>query len=384
MKPSVSNLEFFPKKEIEISQQEPIAIQAGKRFDYLDNIKWALAVLVIVHHAAAVAGLDPFVINFPQVIESERYQYSILSTFQSVNQGFFMSLFFFISAYFVAPSYDKKGAVEFLKGRLVRLGIPVLMTVIFITPFAYYIARDFSIQTSINKALEYYATLLKSYNMLLGVTWFCWALLVFDCFFVLFRKIGAPKKIPKQNPRPLPSIIIMILFLAAMIPLNYLGLYFMGILGKDFLGFHLLKYFPMYIAMFYFGIQAQKNNWIDQLTFKHVFLWFIIWLVARIFLNPFSSMISRPFEVLGMIIIILYGFKSLYNLKNTWTNRLSRAAYAAYVIQVVPLSIIGKNLMPYMTQFPVVNFILVGIPGVIMTFVLAHYLCKLPLLGRVF
>ncbi len=140
----------------------------------------------------------------------------------------------------------------------------------------------------------------------------------------------------------------------------------------------------MYVAMFYFGIQAQKNNWIEHITYKHVYFWFIIWLVARMFLNPFSEMISRPFEVVGMSIIMLYSFKSLYNIRNAWTNHLSRAAYAAYVIQVIPLSIIGKTLMPYMTQFPVANFIMVGIPGVVVTFVLAHYICKLPLLSRIF
>lgn len=372
------------QKTDDMPEQEPNALPAGKRFDYLDNIKWALAVLVILHHSAAVAGLDPFIINFPHVIESERYQYHILSMFQSVNQGFFMSLFFFISAYFVAPSYDKKGAVNFLKGRLIRLGIPLLLTIILIDPFAFYISRDISLQTTINQVLALYASLLKSYNMLTGVTWFCWTLLVFNVFYVLARKTGLSQKLSKPDQTPLPSITAMMLFAMAMIPVNYLGLYLMNVLGKDFLGFHLLKYYPMYVAMFYFGIKAQKNNWIEQLTYKHVFIWFVIWLIAKIFLSTISEMLSRPFEVIGMSTIVLYSFKSLYNLKNNMTKRLSRAAYAAYVIQVIPLSFIAKTLLPYITQFPVLNFIMVAVPGVAITFVLAHFLCKLPLLNRVF
>lgn len=368
----------------DMPDQEPNTMPAGKRFDYLDNIKWVLAVLVILHHSAAIAGVDTFMINFPPVIESERYQYHILSMFQSVNQGFFMSLFFFISAYFVAPSYDKKEAVKFLKGRFIRLGIPLLLTIIFIDPFGFYVSHDISMQTAINQALALYASMLNSYNMLTGVTWFCWTLLIFNIFYVLARKTGLPKKLAKPDQTPLPSITAMILFAMAMIPANYFGLYLMNVLGRDFLGFHLLKYYPMYVVMFYFGIKAQKNNWIEQLTYKHVFIWFVIWVIAKIFLSPFSEMLSRSFEVIGMSTIVLYSFKSLYNFKNRMTKRLSRAAYAAYVIQVIPLSFIAKILLPYITQFPVINFIMVAVPGVTITFVLAHFLCKLPLLNRVF
>lgn len=359
-------------------------IQAKKRFDYLDNIKWALAILVILHHAASIAGIDPFPINFPQVIESQRYQYDILRTFQTVNQGFFMSLFFFISAYFVTPSYTKKGAAKFLRGKFTRLGIPLLLTLVFIDPLALYICGNQSLHASIQKTLGMYATMLESYNLITGVTWFCWTLIVFNICYVLFRKSGISIKTSKNNTTAVPSISKMVLFALAMIPFNYLGLHLMEILGKDFLGFHLLKYYPMYIAMFYFGIQAQKNNWIDQLTYRHVFIWLIFWLVAKIFLSPFSGMLSRPFEVVGMSIIMLYSFKSLYNVKTEWTKRMSRSAYAAYVIQVIPLTFIGKTLLPHMTQFPVLNFLMVGIPAVLVTFVLAYYLCKLPLLNRVF
>ena len=372
------------KEMDDISKPEGNAVTTGARFDYLDNIKWALAVLVILHHSAAVAGLDPFVINFPPVIESERYQYGILSIFQSINQGFFMSLFFFISAYFVIPSYNRKGPAKFLWSKFIRLGIPVLITIIFIDPLAVYISGDLPLQKSINMVLDTYVSSLKSYNMIMGVTWFCWTLIVFNIIFVLCRVTGLSEKVSKQTQSPLPSIITMFIFSLVMIPVNYLGLYLMGVLGKDFLGFHLLKYYPMYIAMFYFGIQAQKNNWIEQLTYKHVFTWSVIWIVAKVFLSSFSEMLSRPFEVIGMSIILLYSFKFLYNSKNNMAKRLSRAAYAAYVIQVIPLSIIGKTLMPHMTQFPVANFIMVGIPGVLLTFLLAHYICKLPILNRIF
>ncbi len=353
------------------------------RYDYLDNIKWTLAIMVILHHAAAIAGLDKFPINFPLVDKSLQYQYGILRTFQSVNQGFFMSLFFFISAYFVAPSYDRKGAKVFLQDKLVRLGIPTLVTILLIDPVALYICGDTPFFESMGKAFQMYGSMLLSGNMVVGVTWFCWALIVFNSAYVFVSKLRPAGAHSSAAPAPIPSTIRILLFGVLMIPCNYLGLYLMDTLGEDFLGFHLLKYFPMYVAMFCFGIQAQKNNWLDQLTFKHAFTWIVVWILAMIFLKPFSGMVSRPFEVMGMSIFLLYGFKTLYGSTNNWTRLLSRSAYAAYLIQIIPLCIFGKLLLPHMTQYPVVNFFLVGLPSVSTAFFAAHFLCKLPLLKRV-
>ena len=56
---------------VEYAEKNSIGPQ---RYDYLDNIKWVLAVLVIFHHAAAIAGLDPFPLNLPRVIQSMQYQ----------------------------------------------------------------------------------------------------------------------------------------------------------------------------------------------------------------------------------------------------------------------------------------------------------------------
>ncbi|WP_330308455.1 MULTISPECIES: acyltransferase family protein [unclassified Streptomyces] len=53
-----------------------------------------------------------------------------------------MSLFFFVSAVFVPGSYERRGGWPFLKGRLVRLGIPVIVGALTIVPglmYAYYV-----------------------------------------------------------------------------------------------------------------------------------------------------------------------------------------------------------------------------------------------------
>ena len=347
-----------------------------QRYDYLDNIKWVLAVLVIFHHAAAIAGLDPFPLNLPRVIQSEQYQYDTLIRFQSANQGFFMGLYFFISAYFVVPSYNKKGKWFFLRDKLKRLGIPILLTVFIIDPVVLYLCDEASFFQSMKNSFNLYGEMLKSFNITLGVTWFCWTLIVFNMGYMIYKMVDPPKVGASRSCRTMPSLLSIISFAIIMIPFDYLGLYLMNLLGEDFLGFHLLKYFPMYIAMYCFGIKAYNNQWIEQINHKSAFVWLVIWIFAMIFR-------VIPFETIGMSIFLLYSFKQLFNTKNKLTQILSRSAYAAYIIQGIPLCFLGKLLIPHMSQLPVVNFLVIGIPSVVISFVLGYFLCKMPVLEKI-
>jgi fucose 4-O-acetylase-like acetyltransferase len=57
-----------------------------------------------------------------------------LSSILAVNQAFFMSLFFFIFAYMMPASLDKKGIMVYIKDRLMRLGIPLVIYSLIIGP----------------------------------------------------------------------------------------------------------------------------------------------------------------------------------------------------------------------------------------------------------
>ena len=54
--------------------------------------------------------------------------------------------------------------------------------------------------------------------------------------------------------------------------------------------------------------------------------------------------------------------------QNTWLKHLSQMAFGAYVIQVIPLTLLGRLYEPYKTRFPVVYFTMLGMAGVTTTF----------------
>ena len=361
-----------------------------KRYDYLDNIKWVLTIIVIVFHSAlgAIPGCIDF--SLPYVNKSMYWQYDMLDNFAGICASFFMSLFFFISAYFVVPSFNRKGASRFMFDKLKRLGIPVLLAIFIITPLMWNLSTEK--HCSYVDAFYRYGAMLKTGNIYLNVTWFCWALIIFNGFFVLNQKIFSSSK-PKPKPidKKLPEIWKIVLFAVIMIPFNYLGIYLQDLLGKDFLGFRLLSNFPMYILMFYFGMQAYKYHWIEQITFKYAFFGIMMWIFGYVFFLEILKgygfdgyAMSKGFTVIGMCIFLIYAFKIIFNTKNKWTVILSRTAFAAYVIQKIPMAFIADTYTPYMTQTPIVNFIVIAIPSVILSFLIGYVICKLPGLKHVF
>src|SRR5919205_3219845 len=102
-----------------IREQAPARERA--RLFFVDNLRVLLAILVVAHHAGQAYG--PTGGRWP-IFNPERA--GILGSFFSVNAGFFMGLFFLVSAYFLPGAYDRRGAGAFLRDRGLRLGLPLV------------------------------------------------------------------------------------------------------------------------------------------------------------------------------------------------------------------------------------------------------------------
>ena len=349
------------------------------RYDYLDNLKWLLTILVILHHAAAVAGLDPTGFNLAPVALQYQWQYKTLIKFQGDNQSYFMGLFFFLSALFVVPSFHKKGYSKFISDKFKRLGIPTLIFPFIILPFISY-----------SSAIDNIKKFLATGNINLGVTWFCWTLIVFNLIWLFVTFLFNDNKSPKE-PKQIPKMRKITLFASILVPISYAALGLENILGENFFGLHLIKYFPMYIVMFYFGIKTYENKWLEQIELKHAFYGIIIWYLSRNFLSPIFNgyginydMASNSFSSIGMTMFLVYIFKQLFNHTTKFTIIMSRTAFAAYVWQVLILYLVAKYLHPFITEMPLVNFVIIGIPSVILSFGMGYIICKLPLMKNIF
>ena len=92
--------------------------------------------------------------------------------------SFFMAMFFFLSGLFVWPGLARKGALDFLRDRLVRLGLPFVIAAFTVIPFAYY-AISLRQHPDISFA-EFWWNTITVGPWPSGPIWFVWVLLAFD------------------------------------------------------------------------------------------------------------------------------------------------------------------------------------------------------------
>ena len=151
--------------------------------------------LVLLHHSVIAYSIDtPFPTTtflqppllwraFP-IVDAKFW--NGFGLFVLSNDLFFMSLMFFISGLFVLKSLQRKGAMVFLRDRLIRLGIPFVVGVALLMPLAYYPAYlNLGGEPGL---MPYLNDLFKLPLWPSGPLWFIWVLLVFDIFAAVFYK----------------------------------------------------------------------------------------------------------------------------------------------------------------------------------------------------
>lgn len=107
------------------------------RFYYLDLLRVFLTMLVFYHHSAVAFGASGGWYYISKETTTGLTQ-GLLSASMGIDQSYFMSLFFFISAYLMPFSFDRKGMKSFIYDRLNRLGIPLLIYSFLVNPLLIY------------------------------------------------------------------------------------------------------------------------------------------------------------------------------------------------------------------------------------------------------
>lgn len=154
-----------------------------ERLFYMDNLRVALTILVILHHLSVIyAANTPF--YYVEQTDSV-ITIVLLAMFQLLNQAYFMGMFFFLAGYFTPGSFDRKGVGVYLKDRLLRLGIPLLIYIFVLNPAAaagvYYMPSALTGITGTYTWSEY------PKHISSGPLWFAIMLLIFDFGYAAYR-----------------------------------------------------------------------------------------------------------------------------------------------------------------------------------------------------
>ena len=362
--PTVSEVNRLGAEVKAVLKTAPIS-----RIYFLDNLKVLIAVLVVFHHAA-----QPYGPGGGWWIASDPYSildYVVLGIFMAVNASYFMGLFFMISAYFVPSSLERKGAAKFMKDRLVKLGVPILIFTIIVFPIMGYLLQG---QPSIG----------------FGHLWFLAMLLIFSAIYVAYRLV---KKPASTVNKAFPHNATILAFIMAMALISFV----VGIWSPEnqwvplglFEPFHLTQYAMLFVV----GIIAHREGWIDAIPEATAKLWSRVAILTLIMLLVVSGVtnsaefsggltlasllgtIWEAFMCVSMCIALLALFKKRFNSQGPIAKALASNSFTVYLIHI-PIIVFLQYMLIGVAIDPLIKFAIVGSIGVLMAFAISHYVIR--------
>jgi peptidoglycan/LPS O-acetylase OafA/YrhL len=385
------------------SQGKAVAKETTRIF-FLDYLRAALVILVVLHHVALVYGAGaPFYYVEPPL--TDPLAYLVLLVFILFNQAWFMGALFLIAGYFTPGSYERKGSGSFLKSRMLRLGIPLLIWIFVISPLSsigyWYIPAEF---TGISEPLTW-----QAYPFLigLGVAWFLALLLIFSFGYAAWREPTKNETTSVHESQP-PSYLGIGLFILALALASYLVRIIIP-MGKEMLDFPTLSYLPQYLGFFIAGIIASRRNWMRTLPGSMGVAGFVAAIVASLILFPlaasgtmFSLQFSEPASwvgngtwqsavyalwdslfAVGMTMAAITFFRRFFNEKSKFGAFLSQQSYAVYIIHVPIIVFLAIALGQIIDLAPLPKFAVMSAIIVPTCFVVAYILRKIPGVSKV-
>jgi len=367
---------------------------AARRNAGLDALRAALTLLVLFHHTAITYGAMGA--WYYREAEPDRAPGTVLLIFFcTVNQAFFMGLFFLIAGYFTPAAAERHGAWAFLRERALRLGVPILAFSLFIGPLAIVLAQSVNpasaaaVAQSV-KGLALGERLLLYWHLGLfgvGPLWFTAALLVFSFVYVAWRALASrlPTLRRPAATRAFPSNIALAAAAlatgAAAFALRLVWPLGVESFGPAFGYFSTdLGYFASYIVLFAAGCIGASAGWLDAAPEAQRRLWLnVAWFAMPVLgvlflLAPYVPALQgnaaggwniqaavyafwEPFVAWGVILGLLHLFERRFASLGPIGSALARRAYAIYIIHppvLVAIALAWRHVeAPHLVKFAV-------------------------------
>lgn len=328
-----------------------------KRLYYLDTLKVMLTILVVFHHAAEAYSPYSAWVYKPS---NKEEMMPLIWHFNSVNAAFFMGLFFFIAGYFVPRSYDKQGVWVFVKKKLLRLGIPVVLVTALLT----------------------YAT----GQLEVGHLWYVESLLLFCLVYALVRRFVSPIQV-KSN-------VSLCGLLAVALVMGVGGYFIRQASPQDnwiwILGFIHIEpaHYLQYVIMFVLGILAYRGQWLAEMKNRTGAVALLIGSALSVgdYVRndgAWNNFVYQWFGIYESLLCVFFSFGLLWlfrefvNMTNAFQNWCSQQAYGSYVIHLFVLLAV-QNATDGIMLPGIVKFFIIGSVASVISFIVTYLLRLIP------
>lgn len=336
---------------------------ARDRMLFVDNIRLALIALVVCHHAV-ITYCDIGLWYYRDPVVPGPGTTLLFQLFLSYNQSYFMGTLFALAGYFAAMSLHRKGGPTFLRGRLLRLGVPTLFYALVLGPLTVDLGHGEMIRAAGGFA-AFYGAYVTSLAFLSGSgpMWFTLALLVFCLVYVGLRALRGAGAAPAKT-RPLTAGLLVWCIIACTLCTFVVRLAYP--VGKTIANMQ-LAYFVQYIVLFAFGVLAHDNDWLramdGRLGRACLAVGLVNWAVWGIVLagwGPFDRRLflggphwqslanSLWFSISGVCLTVglVALFRHRVNGQSRFVAALSDSAFAVYLFHPPIMVALARLLVP--------------------------------------
>lgn len=353
---------------------------SNNRLVYIDNIRSLIIILVVIAHVVITySGIGGWYYVEKHYDEIPIIEFVVFGLFIGILASFSMGILFLFAGYFLPSGYDRKGFLRFIKDKLIRLFIPVLLYVFIIDPIVVYLMLNDYYEYPKMSFFEHYRFFIIHKEFLddTGPLWFIVVLLVFSIFYaclrlMIFKKINFSflKKIS-------PNFLILFLIIVNTISTYYIRLKYP--IGYDFYNFQ-LAFYSQYVILFILGIFIYRLDLLSKISFKFGLNWFIYGLSFSFLLFSFiayyGNAINGDIKILGgpywqsgayaffesivcasIILGIIVIYRQWFNRHHTVSKFLSKHSFGVYVLHT-PV-VVGMALLFTVYHSSSINKVLV-------------------------
>jgi hypothetical protein len=378
--------------------------------------------VILFHTAASYSRQVPFWPFHDSSIVAEQGILDILMMYIDV---FNMPIFFFIAGFFALPTLKRKGAMKFLKEKILRLGIPLLLIAVLILPFLDYI--HYYTQT-VNKGIdainfiEYWIlSILKITEFKIGLldlstysymtdqfyqryAWFLSELLVFMvvfCFiYVVWNKWIKGNNVTTSIGKYFSSEnrTLILIVLGFVIGTSYFVVDFFSSTGTTFftLG-NIIQFQPIklgtFVSFFALGIYANSRRWFidgDPLTstktsvLSTIILSIGMIIVGRAYFRDTTHSLvlaigfAFSLSFLGLSLLVLFTSLAMnyWNKPSIFHQKVAPNSYRMYLVHYIPVMIFPLFLDSWMGIIPEIKFIVVFLASLLVSYGTSQYFLR--------
>jgi glucan biosynthesis protein C len=375
------------------------------RFAFIDNLRILLVVLLILHHLAATYGAEGSWYYYEG--QADAITAAVLTLFVAVNQAFFMGFYFLIAAYFVPRSLERHGSQQFLKDRVLRLGVPLAFQLLVMGPLLGYglAVNLWCFEGSLWTYLGEYGRHYQGLDS--GPLWFVEALLIFSILYALWWGLAKP---PAHEPRRegvAPGNRAIAIYALAVGLITFIVRIWLPV-GWWFVPLNFqFPHFPQYIGLFILGTIAYRRGWLSAISedASRGRLWgrvvaFLIAIAPVLFVaggalegstDPFRGgmhwqaltyALWEQFICVAIVISLLVWFRRRYDHHGRLARALSASAYAVYICHTPILVFVCLGLRST-DLYPLLKFALVSLICVPLCLLAGGLAKSLPIARRI-